>query len=64
MRFSGGVTHISRDMCFPGGGHKSLGICVSRVGEHILLGICVSRVGEHILLGMSLSPNCDYLDGV
>ena len=31
----GGGTHITRDMCFPGGEHISLGICVSQVGECI-----------------------------
>ena len=48
-------THITRDMCFPGGEHISLGICVSLVGEHISLGICVSLVGEHISLGICVS---------
>ena len=33
-------------MCFPGGEHISLGICVSQVGEHISLGICVAQVGK------------------
>ena len=38
--------HITRDMCFLGREHISLGICVSRVEEHISLGICVSSVGN------------------
>ena len=33
-------------MCFPGGEHISLGICVSQVGEHISLGICVAQAGK------------------
>ena len=63
--FPGGGTHITRDMCFLGREHISLGICASQVGgthitrdicfpggEHISLGICVSRMGEHISLGI------------
>ena len=48
MCFPGRGTHITRDMCFLGGKHISLGICVSQTGEHISLGICVFQVGEHI----------------
>ena len=33
----------------------SLGICVSKVGEHISLGICVSKVGERISVEISVS---------
>ena len=54
MCFPGGGTHITSDicfpdretLCFPGGEHISLGICVSLVGEHISLGMCVSLVGN------------------
>ena len=46
---------ITRDMCFLGREHISLGICVSQVGEHISLGICVSQVGEHISLEICVS---------
>ena len=35
----GGGTHITRDMCFPGGEHISQGICVSQGGECISVGI-------------------------
>ena len=52
MRFQDGGTLITRDMCFPGGVHISLGICVSQVGEHILLGICVPGRGTHITRNM------------
>ena len=48
-------TRITRDRCFPGGEHISLGICVSQVGKHISLGICVSRVREHLLLGICVA---------
>ena len=44
--------HITRDTCFPGREHISLGICVSHVGEHRSLGIRVSQVGERISLGI------------
>ena len=37
------------------GEHISLELCVSLVGEHISLGICVSLVGEHISLGICVS---------
>ena len=63
--FLGRGTHITRDMCFLGGEHISLAICVYHVGkhispsdmcflgwEHISLGICVSQLGEHISLGI------------
>ena len=46
MCFPGGGTHITRDICFLGSKHISLGICVSRLREHILLGICVAQVGK------------------
>ena len=51
--------HISRDMCFPGREHTSLGIpvCVSQVKEHMALGICVSHVGEQISLGICVFPS-------
>ena len=48
-------THITTDMCFPGGEHISLGIYVSQVGELISLAIYVSQVGEHISLGICVS---------
>ena len=50
--FPGRRTYITRDVCFPSGGHISLRICDSRVVEHISLGICVSRVGQHISRGI------------
>ena len=53
--FPGRGTHITRDICFPGGEHISLGICVSQVGKHISLGIYVSQVREHISLGICVS---------
>ena len=34
MCFPNGGIHITRDMCFAGGEHKSLGRCVSQVGEN------------------------------
>ena len=40
--WGGGGTHITRDMCFPGGEHISIGIYVSQVGKHISLGKCAS----------------------
>ena len=52
MCLLGRGTHITRDVCFPGRGHISLGFCVSQVAKHISLGICVSQVGEHISLGI------------
>ena len=55
MCFLGRVTHISRDLCFPGREHMLVGICVSWMEEHILLGLCVSWVGEHISLGICVS---------
>ena len=49
----GGGTHITRDMCFPGGEHISLGICVSQVGECISVGIRVlPGRGTHITTDM------------
>ena len=38
----------------------SLGICVSKVGEHISLGICVSKVGERISVEISVSQVTGY----
>ena len=35
---------FTRDMCFPGREHISLGIFVSQVGECISVRICVSQV--------------------
>ena len=44
---------VTRDMCFLGLKHISLGICVSLVGEHISLGIFVCLVrGTHITRDM------------
>ena len=51
MCFPGRGTYFTRDTCFPGGEHISLGKCVSQAGEHISQGICVSQVGEHVSLG-------------
>ena len=44
--FLGRGTHNTRDMCFPGEEHITLGICVFQVGEHITVVICVSYVGN------------------
>ena len=41
--------------------HKSLGICVSWVGEHISLGICVSQVGKHISQGICVSQIGEHI---
>ena len=68
MRFPGGGTHITRDMCFPGRGtHITRDMCFPGGGthitrdmcfpgrEHISLGLCVSQAREHISVGMCVS---------
>ena len=59
--FPGRRTYITRDRCFAGRVHISLGICVSQVGERISLRICVSQVGEHISLGICISQAAEQL---
>ena len=46
--------YITRDMCFPGGEHISLGICVSQVKEHIYItrDMCFPGGGTHITRDM------------
>ena len=44
--------HITRDICFPGREHISLGMSASRVEKQMSLRICVSQVGEHISVGV------------
>ena len=53
MCFPARGTHFTRDMCFPGREHISLGICVSQAREHISVGMCVSQVtgGKNIQVG-------------
>ena len=51
----GDKVDITRDMCFPGREHISLGIGVYQGGEHISLGIGVSQGGEYISLGICVS---------
>ena len=54
MCLPGGGTHITRDMCFPGWEHISLGICVFQVG------MCLPGRGTHITRDMCF-PGRDVL---
>ena len=62
MCFPGRGTHNTREICFPGGEHIRVGICVSQVEEVKSLGVCVFQVGEHITLGITISRfNEDFI---
>ena len=52
MCFPGRRTHITRDICFPGGGTKSLGMCFPGGGTHITRDMCFPGGGTHITRDM------------